>query len=69
MESRPIIEVPLEKELLVYQIKEKLHLLSREDLEDSFVQMANLLVKLTHQTHGLIAYIDILEGKLENKES
>jgi uncharacterized membrane-anchored protein YhcB (DUF1043 family) len=65
MESRPKISIPLEKELLVYQIKTKLHTLSREELEDFFSEMANLLVKLTYQSQALFDYVLELEGKLE----
>lgn len=62
--QRPKISVPLEKELLVYQIRDKIHLLTREELETYLVECASLLTTLSIQTHSLLAYIEELEGKL-----
>lgn len=65
MDLKPNFEFPLEKELAVYRMKENLHTLSRAELEDCFVEMAGLLVKLTFQSNALFEYAMQLEGKLE----
>jgi hypothetical protein len=65
MDFRPDLEFPIEKELAVYRIKENLHTLRRKELEDAFVEMSGLLVKLTFQSNALFKYAMELEGKLE----
>lgn len=66
--NRPDIKFPIEKELLVYQIKGKIRDLPREDLESYFIDCALALSKLTFQTHHLLDYIFELEGKLQRVE-
>ena len=42
--------LPPETEFRVHSIKQRLHQLSREELEDFLVQSLTLITKLTHQT-------------------
>lgn len=65
--QRPKIELPLEKELTLYQIKSRLKSLSKEELEVNLTEALQLLVRLTHQTGVLLAYIAELEGKLSQE--
>lgn len=63
--ERPLISVPLEKELLPYRIKQNVQHLTREDLEEMVVLMSDRLIKLTYQAKTLLPYIEFLEGKLK----
>jgi hypothetical protein len=63
--ERPNISIPLEKELVPYKLKQRIGSLTREELESYTIAMAELLIKLTHQSYTLLEYIDALEGKLK----
>lgn len=56
--------LPLEKEFKVRYIKDNLHALSREELEDLLGQSLEVITKLTHQTKQLVKIIDEERGKL-----
>jgi hypothetical protein len=62
--QRPQIELPLEKELIPFKIREKINLLSRQELEEYLVESSCLLIKLSAQTTALLDYIEELEGKI-----
>jgi hypothetical protein len=55
---------PLEKEFQVRCLKDNLHALSREELEDLLGQSLEVIAKLTHQTKQLVKIIDEKRGKL-----
>lgn len=62
--QRPQIELPLEKELIPFKIKEKISLLTRQELEEYLVESSSLLIRLSAQTTALLDYIEELEGKI-----
>jgi hypothetical protein len=62
--QRPQIKLPLEKELIPFKIREKINLLSRQELEEYLVESSSLLIKLSAQTTVLLDYIEDLEGKI-----
>jgi len=62
--QRPQIKLPLEKELIPFKIREKINLLSRQELEEYLVESSSLLIKLSAQTTVLLDYIEELEGKI-----
>lgn len=62
--QRPQIELPLEKELIPFKIKEKINLLTRQELEEYLVESSSLLIRLSAQTATLLDYIEELEGKI-----
>jgi hypothetical protein len=62
--QRPQIKLPLEKELIPFKIKEKINLLSRQELEEYLVESSSLLIRLSAQTATLLDYIEELEGKI-----
>ena len=62
--QRPQIKLPLEKELIPFKIREKINLLSRQELEVYLVESSSLLIKLAAQPTALLDYIDELDVKL-----
>jgi hypothetical protein len=56
--------LPLEKELRVESIKRHLTELPREELVDALASAIDTLTRMTHQTKQLLAYIEIMEGRL-----
>ena len=62
--QRPQIALPLEKELIPFKIREKINLLTRQELEDYLVESSSLLIRLSAQTATLLDYIEELEGKI-----
>jgi hypothetical protein len=53
---------PLEKEFQVRYLKDNLHMLSREQLEDLLGQSLEIIAKLTHQTKQLIKMVEDEQG-------
>ena len=60
-----ISPLPLEKEFKIQSIKQRLHELSREQLESFLVESLSTMTKLAHQVTELREYIEYLEGKTE----
>ena len=58
-----ISPLPLEKEFKIQSIKQRLHELSREQLESFLVESLSTMTKLAHQVTELREYIEYLEGK------
>jgi len=62
MEYEPL---PLEKELRIESIKRHIVELPREELIESLASAIDTLTRMTHQTKQLVAYIELIETKLE----
>jgi hypothetical protein len=60
-----ISPLPLEKEFKVQSIKQRLHELSREQLESFLVEALSTMTKLAHQVTELRDHLENLEGKTE----
>jgi hypothetical protein len=60
-----ISPLPLEKEFQVEYLKQNLHILTREQLEDLLSQCLSVITRLTHQTKQLMALIEEAQGKSE----
>ena len=56
--------LPVETEFRVHSIKERLHQLTRKELEELLVECLSTLTKLTHQTKFLKAHIMLAQGKI-----
>jgi len=56
--------LPVETEFRVHSIKERLHQLTREELEELLVESLSTLTQLTHQTKFLKGYILNVQGKI-----
>jgi len=56
---------PIEKEFRVLAIRERLHELTREDLEEFLTEALSTMTKLAHQVTELRDYVDKIEGKTE----
>lgn len=54
---------PIEKEFKIASVKQRLHQLSKEELEDFLAQALETMAKLAFQVTQLRDYIDELEGK------
>jgi len=54
---------PIEKEFRVLAIRERLHELTREDLEEFLTEALSTMTKLAHQVTELRDYVDKIEGK------
>lgn len=66
MDSQKNFEIsplPLEKEFQVEYLKQNLHMLSREQLEDLLSQSLSIITRLTHQTKQMMALIEEAQGK------
>jgi hypothetical protein len=53
---------PLEKEFQVRYLKDNLHMLSREQLEDLLGQSLEIIAKLTHQIKQLMKMVEDEQG-------
>ena len=60
-----ISPLPLEKEFKIQSIKQRLHELSREQLESFLVEALSTMTKLAHQVTELRGHLENLEGKTE----
>jgi len=60
-----ISPLPLEKEFKIQSIKQRLHELSREQLESFLVESLSTMTKLAHQVTELRDHLENLEGKTE----
>ena len=56
---------PIEKEFRVLAVRERLHELTREDLEEFLTEALFTMTKLAHQVTELRNYVDKLEGKTD----
>jgi len=56
---------PIEKAVRVLAVRERLHELTREDLEEFLTEALFTMTKLAHQVTELRDYVDKLEGKTE----
>ena len=56
---------PIEKEFRVLAVKQRLHELTREDLEEFLTEALSTMTKLAHQVTELRDYVDKIEGKTE----
>ena len=56
---------PIEKEFRVLAVKQRLHELTREDLEEFLTEALSTMTKLAHQVTELRDHINKLEGKTE----
>ena len=54
---------PIEKEFRVLAVRERLHELTREDLEEFLTEALSTMTKLAHQVTELRNYVDKIEGK------
>jgi hypothetical protein len=55
--------LPIEQEFRVLSVKQRLHELSREDLELFLTEALSTMTKLAHQVTQLKDYVIKLEGK------
>ena len=56
---------PIEKEFRVLSVRERLHELTREELEEFLTEALSTMTKLAHQVTELKNYVDRVEGKTE----
>ena len=56
---------PIEKEFRVLSVKQRLHELTREDLEEFLTEALSTMTKLAHQVTELRDHINKIEGKTE----
>jgi len=54
---------PIEKEFRILSIQQRIHELSREDLEVFLIEALSTMTKLAHQVTQLSEYVHVLEGK------
>jgi hypothetical protein len=54
---------PIEKEFRVLTVRERLHELTREDLEEFLTEALSTMTKLAHQVTELRNYVNKIEGK------
>ena len=54
---------PIEKEFRILSVQQRIHELSREDLEVFLVEALSTMTKLAHQVTQLRDYVQYLEGK------
>jgi len=54
---------PIEKEFRVLAVRERLHELTREELEEFLTEALSIMTKLAHQVTELRNYVDKTEGK------
>lgn len=55
--------LPIEVEFRVLSIKQRLHQLSREELELFLVEALSTMTKLAHQVSQFRDYVETIEGK------
>jgi hypothetical protein len=56
---------PIEKEFRVLAVRERLHELTREDLEEFLTEALFTMTKLAYQVTELRNYVDKIEGKTD----
>jgi hypothetical protein len=56
---------PVEKEFRILSVKQRLHQLSREELEQFLVEALSTMTQLAHQVEQLRDHVDKMEGKTE----
>jgi hypothetical protein len=56
---------PIEKEFRVLSVRERLHELTREELEEFLTEALSIMTKLAHQVTQFKEYVDTIEGKIE----
>jgi hypothetical protein len=56
---------PIEKEFRILAVRERLHELTREDLEEFLTEALSTMTKLAHQVTQLRDYVERIEGKTE----
>ena len=56
---------PIEKEFRVLAVRERLHELTRDDLEEFLTEALSIMTKLAHQVTELRNYVDKIEGKTQ----
>jgi hypothetical protein len=54
---------PIEKEFRVLAVRERLHELTRQDLEEFLTEALFTMTKLAHQVTEFRNYVDKIEGK------
>jgi hypothetical protein len=57
--------LPIEKEFRVLTVKQRLHELSREELEEFLTEALGIMTTLAHQVTELKEYVDRIEGKTD----
>lgn len=57
--------LPVEKEFRILSVKQRLHELSREDLEEFLAEALSTMTQLAHQVSQLRDYVEQIEGKTE----
>jgi hypothetical protein len=57
--------LPIEKEFRVLTVKQRLHELSREELEEFLLESLSIMTTLAHQVTELKEYVDRVEGKTD----
>ena len=62
-DSFQIGPLPIEKEFRILAVRERLHELTREDLEEFLAEALLTMTKLAHQVTQLRDYVEKLEGK------
>ena len=56
---------PIEKEFRVLSVRERLHELTREELEEFLTEALSTMTKLAHQVTELRDYVNKIEGKTD----
>ena len=56
---------PIEKEFRILAVRERLHELTREDLEEFLTEALSTMTKLAHQVTELRNYVEKIEGKTD----
>ena len=57
--------LPVEKEFRIQSVRQRLHQLSREELEQFLVEALSTMTQLAHQVSQLRDYVEKVEGKTE----
>ena len=56
---------PIEKEFRVLAVRERLHELTRKDLEEFLTEALSTMTKLAHQVTELRDYVNKIKGKTD----
>lgn len=60
-----ISPLPIEREFHIQYLKQNLHTLSREQLEELLAESLEVIARLTHQMKQIMSVIQDAEGKTE----
>lgn len=60
-----LVPLPVEKEFRILSVKQRLHELSREDLEEFLAEALSTMTQLAHQVSQLRDYVEQIEGKTD----